>query len=430
MQACPSCTCNLPERAIYCANCGSQARCKECRDILEPNARACVTCGSLVEKSGVASATNNGILPDHTVNTLEFEETTKGRSLRAKLTDSSVANLSNAFGRYFSSSLSIGVSRDRRVSVQGSSVTEQEDILLADTTLDRNNQQSQGIVEATVPVKAQLCGTTEKDSEKLRQIFRYDGKQLRLNETRLKAKNKLDEARRLTYLFLYAHELEGREQIPRTELNDILKKTSLYDSNTATWIGKSADLMIERETVGLRLPGQEQAKNILAEVLDLSVPNEWTLGTGRVPRGTKCTNKVDGGFDEAVKSGNRKACASSKVVVTWVTEWKNLRLPVDAHSVIKDCSVQEKGIFGLWAIRKATNDAQKVVSGGKLTKFLYEAFEIKVDERGLERSLKSICGKGNLIKVTGGFQLQPPGMATAEKIAGLTKSSFSSTTAT
>jgi hypothetical protein len=188
--------------------------------------------------------------------------------------------------------------------------------------------------------------------------------------------------------------------------------------------------MIERETVGLRLPGQEQAKNILAEVLDLSVPNEWTLGTGRVPRGTKCTNKVDGGFDEAVKSGNRKACASSKVVVTWVTEWKNLRLPVDAHSVIKDCSVQEKGIFGLWAIRKATNDAQKVVSGGKLTKFLYEAFEIKVDERGLERSLKSICGKGNLIKVTGGFQLQPPGMATAEKIAGLTKSSFSSTTAT
>lgn len=428
MQTCPSCKSNISERAIYCSACGSQVRCKECSDILEQNARFCSTCGTRVGEAGIGSENSNGTLSNHAVNTIDFEETTKGRSLRASLTDTSVDSLSNAFGMFIGNRSGLGKSPERPVYAQDTSVTDQAEFLLPAAVSNAATQDGKAVVETTVQVEAPLSGKTETDVQKLRRIFQYNGEQLRLMETRLKANSKLDAARRLTYLFLYAHQLEGREQILRTELNDMLKKATLYDSNSASWITKSPDLIVEGEMVGLRLPGQEQAQNILAEVLDPNIPNEWNLGTGRVSRSTKSGAKGDGEAEGAAKSGNGKGRGNSKAVSLWVAEWKALSLPVDGHSAIKDCSVEEKGIFGLWAIRKATSDVQKVVSGGKLTRFLYEAFEIKVDGRGLERSLKSISGKGILIKVQGGFQLQPPGMEEAEKMAGLNESRTSTTT--
>jgi hypothetical protein len=73
-------------------------------------------------------------------------------------------------------------------------------------------------------------------------------------------------------------------------------------------------------------------------------------------------------------------------------------------------------------------DAGKIVSRLNLSKFLYEAFELQVNERGLSKALESDSAKGKVLKVKGGYQLQPPGMEEAEKMAGLTKSSTSTTT--
>jgi hypothetical protein len=281
----------------------------------------------------------------HAVNTLKFQETTKGRSLRASLTDTSVNSLSNALGMFISNRVSLGESRERGVSVQGASVTNQAELLLPAITSDPNNQEGEAVVETTVQVEAQLPEKTETDAEKLQRIFRREGEQLRLMETRLKATNKLDAARRLTYLFLYAHKLQGRDQVLRTELNDMLKKAALYDSNSANWISKSPDLMVEGKMLGLCSPGQEQAKHILSEVLDPNIPNEWTPSTGRVSRGTKFSAKGDGGAEDAVKSGNQKGSGNSKTVELWVTKWKALSLPVDGHSVLKVVLTQIKECF-------------------------------------------------------------------------------------
>lgn len=360
MQTCPSCRSNISERAIYCSVCGSQVRCKECRDILELNARFCSNCGTCVGEAGIGSESSNGNVSNHAVNTIDFEETTKGRSLRTRLTDTSVDSLSNTFGKFIGDRVGVGKSPERRVYEQDTSVTDQAELLLPAAASDADAQNGAAVVERTVQVEAPFSGKPE-DVQKLQRVFQYNGEQLRLMETRLKANSKLDAARRLTYLFLYAHQLEGREQIQRTELNDMLKKAALYDSNTTSWISKSPDLIVEGEMVGLRLPGQEQAQNILVEVLDPNIPNEWTLGSGRVSRSTKSGAKGDGEAEGAAKSGNRKGRGSSKAVESWVAEWKALGLFVDGHLAIKDCSVEEKGIFGLWAIRRATSDAQKVV---------------------------------------------------------------------
>lgn len=98
---------------------------------------------------------------------------------------------------------------------------------------------------------------------------------------------------------------------------------------------------------------------------------------------------------------------------------------MDVHIAIKDCSVTEKGFFGLWAIGKATSNLDVVVSSYKLKQFLYLGLGIKVDERHLERSLQAVSGQGSLIKVQSGFQLLPPGWAEAERLLSSTQGNAS-----
>jgi hypothetical protein len=260
------------------------------------------------------------------------------------------------------------------------------------------------------------------DAEKLQDIFRYNGDQLRLKETRLKANNKLDAARRLAYLFLYAHELEGRHEIPRTVLNEELKKAGYYATNVVTWISNSSDLFREEDRVGLQKSGREEAQKVLAEVLDPNIPNNWSLNTGGGTRGAKSNGKGDENTDSSPKHGSRKSNSFSQTVKSWADAWKALPLEIDKYSVIKDRSVAEQGIFSLWAISKVTEESENIVSSYKLSQFLYLAFGIKNDRGNLERCLQEIVGNGSLIKVSRGFQLLPPGIAEAEKMAGLTQS--------
>ena len=116
-------------------------------------------------------------------------------------------------------------------------------------------------------------------------------------ESRLKATSHLDAARRLTYLALYAHELEDREQIPRNDLNAVLKEAGLFDSNSSKWVSQSSDLFLDGESVGLKVPGRERARGILNEVLNPDVPNTWVLGSGSTRRrGKSDATESDGCF--------------------------------------------------------------------------------------------------------------------------------------
>lgn len=410
---CPTCGTSLPERAIYCPSCAKQARCKACRDILEPNARACVSCGTLLGSGDTTIQGSIASTPNPAINTIEFQETTKGRSLRASLTDIAVGNLSESFGLFMSGRITTG-GRNNRTTFPNTTIVEQRQLALTDLPTEvANSDQDQQVVQLD-PSEVTVSAS---DADKLRRIFRPEGDSLRLIETRLKATSKLDATRRVVYLFLYANELRGRDKVLRSEVNEVLKKAALYDNNASTWIGKSPDLSIDGDMVSLLLPGEEQARKILEEVLNPDIPNEWSFGSARASRSIK----NDGGSGGASSSNRQRSAGTSKTVASWVVAWKELGLPVDGHAVLKDRTRADKGIFGLWAIRRAVGDAGKIVSRLNLSRFLYEAFELKVEERGLGQALESDAVKGKVLKVTGGYQIQPPGVNYAQQMAGISQ---------
>ncbi len=416
MQTCPSCQHPLSSNGFYCSNCPQQIRCKnkDCYEILLPGAKRCVMCGTPIGEGHNGSASSNSGLLPAVMNTLKFVETSKGYSREIQASLSNEVGISwggAAIAAIVGGQITPGKPSNSRPVIRDLSNAEPQQLsLFNDESSNENNK-------STIDTVAQLPGANGIDADKLKQIFRHNGEQLQLMETRLKAANRLDAARRLTYLvLLYSLDVDGREEVPRTELNETLKSVRLYDNNTATWIGKSADLIVERDMVGLRLSGQEQARKVLAQVLDRSIEDKWNLTTGAGSRSSKSSARSDEDSENSTKNGKRKNNGFSKEVESWVANWKPLASNIDFHAAIKDCTVIQKGLFGLWAIGKATSNAEIVVSSYKLKQFLYLGFGIKIDERHLERTLQAASGQGSLIKVQSGFQLLPPGLAEVERL--------------
>lgn len=423
MQTCPSCQHPLPTIGFYCSNCPQQIRCKNCHETLLPGAKGCVMCGTPIGQGHNGSVSTNGNSLPTVMNTLKFVETSKGHSVEIQLALTNEVGIGwggAAIAAIVGGQMTPGKPPTNRSVIRDLSNAEPQQLSLFNYEATAENN------EATINAVAQLSAAYGVDADKLRQIFRHNGEQLQLMETRLKATNRLDAGRRLTYLaLLYSLDVDGREEIPRTELNDILKRVGLYDNNTATWIGKSADLIVERDMVGLRLSGQEQARKILTEVLDRSIEDKWNLTSGATSRSSKSSSKGDEDSESSTKNGKRKSNGFSKEIESWVASWKLFASNIGFHAAIKDCTVTEKGLFGLWAIGKATSNPEIVISSYKLKRFLYLGLGIKIDERHLERSLQAASGQGSLIKVQSGFQLLPPGLAEVEKLVSSAQSNTS-----
>ncbi len=301
---------------------------------MEPDAEGCVACGTAVGESGgtvtVSTQTidKNGI-SNVPINTLEFveTETSRGysRSLKASVTNEVGTSLGGALLEAITGGrTSIGTIRNGHAKGQNIDIDETQPLSL----LDLNQSQDELVVDA--PIQHTLASTESRaDADNLRHVFRYKDEQLRLTETRLKAKSKLDAARRLTYLFLYAHELEGRAEIPRKVLKEELEKAGCFDRNVATWINKNPDLLREEDRLGLQKSGREAAQKVLAEVLDPNIPDRWRLNTGGGTRKAKFNGKGDESADSSPKNGSRKSNSFSQTVESWVTAWKTLSLNID-----------------------------------------------------------------------------------------------------
>src|SRR5258708_2825612 len=93
MNACPTCGSALPERAIFCPACTKQARCKECRDYLEPNARACVSCGTLIGEGTTDAVSDEQSPSNAAINVLHLQEDKGGRALNFRFTDAAMATV-------------------------------------------------------------------------------------------------------------------------------------------------------------------------------------------------------------------------------------------------------------------------------------------------------------------------------------------------
>lgn len=426
MQTCPSCQHPLPTSGVffYCPNCPQQVRCKNCHEALLPGAKRCVMCGTPVDQGNTGqsgSVAGSGAALTPAINTLKYVETNKGYSREIEV------SLSNEVGIAWGGAAISGIISGNII--PGKPPTVRPGI----RDLNNDNPQQLSLLEnepdsektnATTNTNtvAQLPAAKGGDAENLRRIFRHNGEQLQLMETRLKATSKMDAARRLTFLTLfYYSEVDRRDEIPRSDLNDILKRVGLYDNNTATWIGKSADLIVTGEMVGLRLPGQELARQALADIFDPSIEGKWSLNSGTASRSSKSNGKSEEDSENSTKNGKHKHTQFSQDVESWVDSFKQFASNLNIHAIITDCNATQKGCLALWAIGKLTQNPDVVVSGSKLAQFLYLGLGIKVDESNLRRSLKAISGQGNVIAVNKGFRLLTPGQTEAEKLIGCTQ---------
>ncbi len=95
---CPHCAELLAERGFFCKACGEQARCMKCLAVLEPQAIACVECGTRIGQpveaaNGTTAHTHSALsaTPAHNRNTLRYHEDRSSRRFEASLTDSAVS---------------------------------------------------------------------------------------------------------------------------------------------------------------------------------------------------------------------------------------------------------------------------------------------------------------------------------------------------
>ncbi len=250
------------------------------------------------------------------------------------------------------------------------------------------------------------------DLEQLRDVFHQEGATLHLNEPRLKAGGKLDYARRLAFLFVYAHEHEGRPQVQRADLSTILEKVN--DTNTKTFLRTHPGFERNGELFRLNKQGKDEAKAALKRIFDTSID-----GPGWMPGAKAGKDKDDHESKSSAKTaGGKRGRKASTKPKEWAQKWKSAHASIDGHSLLEKRTNADKGIFALWAISKVASDDGKVVSERLLSRFLLEAFVFKVAHRALAHALQTAPAKGKVLKVEGGFQLQPPGTKWAQDLAG------------
>lgn len=345
-------------------------------------------------------------------NTFFLKETSNTRTVEVSFSDTAIVNLGDVLGYVASSRIG-----KRKTATDQSSAQ----LLLPGASLDLdedNIEEPSSLINRVSEPPLNMPTTGER--ERLREVFAQDGECLVLDNLRLKASGQLDAGRRLVYLFLYAHELDGHQHVSRDAINEVLKDIGLYDPNISNWISTSPDLRESSENgqsmFRLRKTGRDEAKRVLDEVLNDEIADTWTL-TDRTRMRAKSV--ADGSSNGRTKTTTSKKSAEPD---EWATKWAALELGVDGHSIVEEASSLNKGLFGLWAIRRATNDSIKVVSDGKLVAFLHKAFVVKVPRTTLISALESKNAKGKVIRVSGGYEITPTGMNEALSMSGLEKS--------
>lgn len=283
---CPHCAAVLSERGIFCQSCAGQARCKKCREQLEPGANACVECGTRLDQpletpvaAGAHTSSSAAIQPNR--NTLSYQEDRNSRRFEASLTDSAMHGLGDVFGELFARA---GSARVAHINGHRSLTSE---IVVDDTKQLPPAVPTNG--EQQVTTSAPVVSQTPTDMVRVLKIFSVNGETLELRDNRLKATTAADYYRRLTYLFLYAHELHGRPSTPRTELVKILKDAKVFDPNCGAWLKQKKGFTVDAEDrLKLNAGAREQAVKVLDEAGDASVADQWNPDNRTVkPRGPK-----------------------------------------------------------------------------------------------------------------------------------------------
>lgn len=417
METCPSCQGSLLEHGTHCPLCGIQARCKSCGNSLNAGVRFCVHCGTAVGELLVNQINTNGEQANERFNIIEVDRDTRTSRFRARVTDHAIDSLSKPLTLYLAGQAGVPTKRTERH--RGEVLFDSQPLLAGLTEVESNGAE---VIETRIQTSLPSPKAEDIESQRLRELFRERDGRLRLDEPQLKASGKLDYAQRLTYLFLYAHDKAGKESVLRTALNTLLEENNVYDPHATNWIRHEPALVKEADTILLNSEGRRAARKYLEEAFDSDRTELWLPGESTSVRSS---SKGGAAGEKAVKHASKAAQGKrgrpSEVTKTFVPKWKALGIVTNGYSLLKNRSAAEQGIFGLWAIRRAVEEA-KIVSAKVLSGFLYHAFEIKANPRTLENALKDEAKKKeNRVHHIEGtkFQITPDGITAAEKIANL-----------
>lgn len=410
MNNCIYCSAILSAKGVFCPQCAKQSKCKNCSELLEVNAKACAVCGTIIGEGNSIVAipiTNNFDNIFELVETFEIEGRKNTRNMRLGCSNEAVSNFGDFVERRIKGIQTIGDKRNSNDNPNSKNA-------LPPAESGEDFEQNQDSVEIPQAPNPDINNSSE--IEVLHQIFRKYENRWKLDEIELQAKNKLDYARRITFLFLYLNDLEGRSKISRSELNSILEDSTVYDGNFRGWLSKERSIdKNDDETLTLNAGGRRKAKECIKDLSESAVAKPWLPGSS-----TKSSYKTSLPERET-KDSNKKRTGKKNPKTTVIFEkWKSLNLDFDGHKLFSSRSVLEKSLLGLWAIRKAMGDEVKVVSTTQLHNFLFMAFEIKVHNRSMENALVSEEAKTKATKISGtSFQILPPGVEHIEKIAAI-----------
>lgn len=402
----PSCMAPLPERGYFCAACATPVRCKHCNDALEVNARACVMCGTPLGTNDASTTTDPGATP--VMNTFELEEDQKSRTVRLRLTDHAVANVGEALSYVFTDRITT-----RHRTTAATHIVQRTDAtpaLLLPPEPDPATEDASDTSAATTPTLPPSTTTLLPDQERLRHIFAYNGEELRLEEDDLKADSGQDYARRLTYLFLYAHELEGRKPLAYDTLKKILETAKVWDPNTRYAVQHKMAVEIEDNNIRLKKGGRTNAIQALNEILDTNHASPGWTPESRT-RGAK-----PGG--ESKSTTGRPGRKRSRQGEDWAAAWEKHADHIKLHFTLKDKKVPDKALVALWAIHKVGG---KAASSRYVQRFIKAAFSFDEKDRTIETALARKATEDLVIKIDGGYKLTPTGTRHAEELAKTAK---------
>jgi hypothetical protein len=409
MLNCFTCNSLLPERGLFCKKCGTQFKCKSCKDFLESDADACVMCGELVGRGDVKN--NDFVNISQTMNTFEFRETRNERSAKATFTDNSVDSLKEALSLVVSSyPLGTIVKRQntKQPQLNGEPFPRAEESFNSDDAIDVTPKQISQVGNET--------------TQKLKRLFFLDENILTLEVQDLKATGPKDFGVRLVYLrLLYSKEIEAKEFILRDDLNSTLKEVmGFLDPNVVSWVSTSNDLSLKEDGdktyIRLKGDGHTKALGVLEEVYKDEL--KGTFSPEKKSRhNSKSSSKADSTEKSAKPSG--KGRKKGKDVNEWINKWKELDLGIDLHGIAKGLSPLDRVLLALWVIQKSTNGGVNAATTYKLSPIITDLFFAPGDRGNLDKALKDGY-KDHLQKTPDGWRITPTGIKHAESLAGMT----------
>jgi len=411
-ESCPYCDSELPQQGFYCPRCASPVRCKACGELLLTDAAACVYCGSAVLAPNVGAGLDTTRSIGNAPNKILLKETRSSRSLEASFSDSAVDGISAHLSFLLAAGIShstyrppVELKKDPTSPVEQLSLTALQDSRLPPTDT----------IEARHSVRLESSDAGD-DRERLERIFLSEGGRLLLQETRLKAKSKRNYVIRLVCLFLYAHELRENPSVSRSSVNEILQSNGVNDGNARHWIANCDELVRDKDNLRLAAMGREFAKTILTEVFDPSFPDEWTPSSS-----SRIRNRTAPVGDDPEKPTQRKKASRSgtqprKEAIVLANAWKEQFPGVVEQSLVFDQPLVGRGLIGLWAIWKIDSGDRATVSRVVLADFVAAAFDVSVNDRNLERSLKNEGPKTGRVRHVGGtcFRITESGIKYVE----------------